>query len=324
LLALLERSGRAGNRDEAQALRASMAADEVADFLRAQTAADVLGFYHGDRLGGMYEVPRLVRDGHVLPGEPLLEVFSTPGAYRPVPVIFGSNRDETKLFDFGMSDSVARAFGVPLWIKDPARYDLVNEYRSLAWKALGVDEPAAAMRASQGPTVYSYRFDWDEERKVGWLDLSALLGAAHVLEVPFVFGHLELFGAERLLFDEEGKQRADVLAKQMMSYWSQFASVGDPGRGRAGDLPAWRAWDDSTPDAPRFMLFDTELGGGLKMSSDSVTVAAVIERAESDPRFRDLKDRCAFLGEMARDGFGLRPEDYAAGPCRDIPLPEAW
>jgi para-nitrobenzyl esterase len=320
LLELLERSGRARNRDEAKTVRASMTPTEVAEFLRALPAPKLLHFYRGDRMGGMYHVPQLVRDGHVLPAEPLLDVFRRAGAYNAVPVMLGSNRDETKLFDFGSSDAVARVFGIPLWFKDQPRYDLLNEYRSLAWKARGVDEPASALRASQGASVFAYRFDWDEERKLPWLDLSALLGASHMLEVPFVFGTLNFFGAERLLFDEVGKRRAEVLAKQMMSYWSQFAIAGDPGRGRAGDLPLWQAWDGSAPDSPRFMLLDTDLGGGLRMSAASVTTEMLLDRAESDSRFADARARCEFFRDLAREGYAYGPAQYAAGPCREFPL----
>jgi para-nitrobenzyl esterase len=323
LLALLERTRRATDREGAKAVLAAMEPSAVADFLREQSAADVLHFYRGDRMGGMYEVPQLVRDGKVLPAKPLLEVFGNRGAYRAVPVMIGSNRDETKLFDSVASPAVARAFGIPVWFKDQARYDLLNEYRSLAWKARGVDEPAVALRASQGASVYAYRFDWDEERKLPWIDLSALLGAAHIFEVPFVFGTLNFFGAERLLLENDARPRAEALAKQMMSYWSQFAIAGAPGRGRSGDLPEWTAWDDSTPDAARFMILDTPLDGGLRMSSDAVTTESVIARAESDPRFADPTVRCEFFRDLAAQGHGYGPAEYAEGPCGELPLEAA-
>jgi para-nitrobenzyl esterase len=268
----------------------------------------------------MYDVPQLIRDGHVLPSEPIVERFRRPGAYNAVPVIFGSNRDENKLFMLAGSDAVARIGPVPLWLKDERRYDLMAHYQSLAWKAGGVDEPARAVRASQGPTVFAYRFDWDEEPKLLWLDFSKLLGAAHGLEIPFVFGRLTFVGAERVIFDDARRPAAEELSRQMVSYWSQFADTGDPGRGRAGDLPRWSAWDASAPDAPRFMILDTEADGGLRMSSDAVTNADVIARAEADTRFRDQRERCELYHALVRWGRNMTPEQYAEGSCRDYPL----
>ena len=52
------------------------------------------------------------------------------------------------------------------------------------------------MRRVQGATVYGYRFDWDGERELLWLDLGSWLGAGHAMEIPFVFGRLSL-GASR-------------------------------------------------------------------------------------------------------------------------------
>jgi para-nitrobenzyl esterase len=255
----------------------------------------------------------------VLPAEPILERFRRPGAYNDVPAILGTNRDENKLFMLGGSEDVARIGRVPLWLKDERRYDVMAHYQSLAWKARGVDEPAAAMRASQGPSVFAYRFDWDEEPKLLWLDFAKLLGAAHGLEIPFVFGKLTFVGADRVIFDDARRPAAEELSRRMVSYWSEFAYTGDPGRGRAGDLPRWQAWDASAPDTPRFMLFDTEADGGLRMSSEAVTTEGVLARAEADARFRDQDERCELYRLLLRWGRRISPEQYA-GHCREFPL----
>jgi para-nitrobenzyl esterase len=235
-------------------------------------------------------------------------------------VIVGSNRDEAKLFLMGVSDAVARFVGIPLWFKDERRYAVMAEYQSLAWKASGVDEPAAALRDSQGPTVYAYRFDWDEEPTVLWLDFSRLLGAAHGLEIPFVFGTLTLMGAEEIVFDDDRMPAARTLSNRMMSYWAEFAYSGDPGRGRGGDLLPWHAWELSSSTAPRFMIFDTEIDGGLRMSSDSVTLASVVDRAQADPLFRDQRERCEFYRSLSIGEERFGEAEYRAVPCGEYPL----
>ena len=68
-----------------------------------------------------------------------------------------------------------------------ARYQLEAEYQSAMWKVSGVDEIAVAMTGVPGSRVYGYRFDWDEQPKLLWLDFAQLLGACHAMEIPFVF-----------------------------------------------------------------------------------------------------------------------------------------
>jgi len=322
LLSLLQADGSADDREQALRRLAEMSPDAIAEYLRGKSPSELLDVYATDGMGGMYRMPQLIRDGHVFPKAPLLERFRRVGAENAVPVIFGSNRDESKLFLMGISDAVARFAGIPLWFKDERRYDVMAHYQSLAWKAGGVDEPAAALRRTQGPTVYAYRFDWDEEPTVLWLDFSSLLGAAHGLEIPFVFGTLTLLGAESIIFDDDRMPAARTLSNRMMSYWTQFAYSGDPGRGGDGDLPPWHAWAPSSAAAPRFMIFDSEIDGGLRMSSDSVTLESVVERAQSDPLFRDQRERCEFYRGLASGTERFGEAEYSAVPCGEYPLAE--
>jgi para-nitrobenzyl esterase len=240
-----------------------------------------------------------------------------------VPVILGTNRDENKLFLLFSSPFVKRVFRIPLWIRDERRYQLEAEYASLMWKAAGVDEPAVALRASQGASVYAYRFDWDEEPKILFADLSKMLGAAHGLEIPFVFGRLTFPGADRFIFVEERRPAAEQLSRAMMSYWAHFAAAGDPGRGADGRLPRWRPWDDSGPDAPKFILLDTEEGGGLRMSADSVSRDGVIRSVAEDSRFESGAERCEVYRGFVEWGERMSREQYERvgdGACREHPL----
>lgn len=323
LLKLLVRDGGAVDRESAKVRLAAMGDAEVARYLRGKDAYEVLGVYDGSRLGGMYSIPQLLRDGRVLPDEEAIDTLARPGGYNRVPVILGTNRDENKLFLAFASPYVTRLFGIPLWVNDERRYDLVAEYASLMWKARGVDEPAAAMRGAQGPNVYAYRFDWDEEPKFLRSDFSKLLGAAHGLEIPFVFGRFDLGWVRRFLFDEEKRAGYEGLSKSMMSYWAEFAYTGAPGRGREGEEPHWTAWDDSAPGAAKYIVFDSEEGGGLRMSSETVTQEEVIEGVATDPRFESWRERCevyrGFVVWIAR----MDEERYLSvgeGACRAYPL----
>jgi para-nitrobenzyl esterase len=323
LLKLLIRDGEAKDRESGRARLAAMSDARVAGYLRGKSAYEVLSVYEGNRLGGMYSIPQMPRDGNVLPEEKAIEALARPGGYNRVPVILGSNRDESKLFLAFGSPYVTRLFGIPLWVNDERAYDLVAEYAALMWKATGVDEPAAAMRSLQGPSVYAYRFDWDEEPKLLWSDFSKLFGAAHALEIPFVFGHFDLGWASRFLFDEEKRAGYEDLSKSMMSYWAEFAYSGDPGRGRDGAELHWAAWDDSGEGAAKFIVFDSEEGGGLRMAAETVTQEEVIERVATDPRFESWRERCevyqGFVGRIPRM-TEERYESVGEGACRAYPL----
>jgi para-nitrobenzyl esterase len=281
---------------------AGMSNAEIAAYLRAQTPETILKAYpetnsEGDHTG-FYELPQQFRDGVVLPTVDAPAAFAA-GDYNRVPVILGTNHDESKIFMFASSKYVRRFLGIPR-LRDAESYYREASYRSRFWKAYGVDEPAAAMRRVQGPSVYAYRFDWDEEPSVFGADLGKMLGAAHVMEVPFVFGHWNLGPNSKLLFDDDNAAARLALSDQMQSYWGQFAWTGSPGRGRDGKLPAWSAWDPSQPTAGKYIVFDTAAGGGVRMAHETESTAAVVAELTRDPAF-DAAARCALLAEWTRD-----------------------
>ena len=77
-------------------------------------------------------------------------------------------------------------------------------------------------------------------------------------------------------------------------------------------------------EAPKFILLDTEAGGGLRMSSDSVTFESVIERLVADDRFTSWEERCEILsGYLWPGDDGLSEERFRSigdGACRDFPV----
>jgi para-nitrobenzyl esterase len=281
---------------------ARMTNAEVAAFLRAQTPDAILRAYpetdsEGDHTG-FYELPQQFRDGVVLPAVDAPAAFAS-GDYTRVPVIIGTNRDEFKLFMAASSKYVRRFLGVPR-LRDAEHYEREASYRSRFWKAYGVDEPAAAMRRVQGPSVYAYRFDWDEEPRVLGADLGRIIGAAHVMEVPFVFGYWNLGANSKYLFDDDHAPARLALSDAMQSYWGQFAWTGSPARGRDGKLPVWTAWDPSQPTADKYVVFDTPAGGGIRMAHEVESTSALVAELSRDPAFDDAA-RCALLAEWTRD-----------------------
>ena len=321
--ALVEQVGLAEDRASAKEKIASMTSEELATFLRTfptrgmlQPFVDVMG----DEVLPMYMVPTVFRDGVVIPDEEPLALFAQPGRYNAVPFIAGTNREEAKLFLAFSSTLVSRTFGLPSGFENERLYDIQGEYGGMMWRATGADEPLKVLRQTQGPSVWSYRFDWDEEPTVLGTDLSKLLGAAHALELFFVFGLTDMPVVDRLFFDRS--PAAAQLSSQMRSYWAEFAHTFRPGKGQGGDLPEWSPWGQRVGD-PRYMIFDTEAGGGLRLASDEIDRDFVLARAASDPRLLDAEERCSVFKNFVQWSKALSMEEYAMrgeGECEPYPM----
>lgn len=311
---------KASDREAAREALAGMKRAEIAQWLRARSPAELLAGY-GDREQGMLWFPSVFADGVVLPAADAQGLLER-GAYQQVPVLLGTNRDENQLF-MAFEPSLARwRFGLFPEPLDADRYAAQGEATALAWKARSVDEPARAMRAAQGPSVYAYRWDWDEEPSIPFLyDGGAVIGAAHGLEIAFVFGHWDLGPESRNLFVPWNRGGRQSLAASMMSYWAEFAYHGSPGRGRGGDQPEWTAWEPGE-GAPKYAVLDTPRGGGIRMASETWTVPRVVASVLADPRLDAARDRCGVLRVLTLDDYVAR-NDYASlggGLCADLAL----
>jgi para-nitrobenzyl esterase len=317
---LLVLEGAAKDRAEARARLAAMPPAEVAAWLRAKSPAELLAAYT-ERSQGMLFFPSVFRDGVVLPSEEPQAALERGAAHR-VPVLLGTNRDENKLF-MAFDPSLARwrlgILPVPL---DREHYQARAEAQANAWKSRGVDEPARALVAAGNPDVYAYRWDWDEEPVLPWLyDGGFVIGAAHGLEIPFVFGHWDLGPETGSLFTRWNRDGREALAAAMMSYWAEFAHRGSPARGRKGELPEWTAWN-AAPGAPKYALLDTPAGGGVRMASETYTLERVVAEVVADPRLESARERCSVLWALTR-WEDLSADDYAAaggGLCREYAL----
>ncbi len=322
-MALLRQQGRASDREEARRLAAEMGASEIEGFLRALSTEEILRPFE-EALDGatfpIYVVPNVIRDGVVIPRTEPLEAFGTPGGYTAVPFIAGSNRDESKLFFAMTSPHVSRTFGFPTGFENQRLYDLEGEYGGLVWRAMGVDAPLERMRGVQGPSVWGYRFDWDEEPTVLGTDLSKLFGAAHAVELLFVFGLTDLGFANRFVFEDPDS--ATILSRQMRSYWARFAHAWRPGRGERDELPEWSARGEA-PGEPTYLIFDSPRDGGIRMGFDRLDRGALLRRVIQDPRFESTAERCGVLRNMVQWSDILTVEEYARvadGACADHPL----
>jgi para-nitrobenzyl esterase len=313
----LQNSGRAKDSKAARAAQMLMSDEETRDFMYSRSPQEILEGVSGG--AGMYSAPQSFRDGTVLPQDTLYTVFSDPSRYNSVPLITGTNRDEAKLFLAQDPEFVELRFGFLPRVKDLQAYNELSAYLTDSWKAMAVDGIADIMAANSSEPVFAYRWDWDEGGKSWLIDYSELLGAAHGLEVAYIFGGFDgAIGAPGLYTDNNIAGR-DLLGQQMRSYWSEFASTGAPGNGRSGVLPQWRPWSNA---GANLMLLDTASGGGLRMVNEPMTVAMLKERIAQDPNIPELRSRCALhvqLFLLANAGDDVWDEaDYDALGCAEF------
>jgi para-nitrobenzyl esterase len=194
-------------------------------------------------------------DGITIARPPLDSVRAGDGVC--VPMLLGSNRDEWALFDLFVPGSTAIVIAQlrdrlgPVIDRMHAAYLAAREDGSAerAWLDL-VGEVAfripmirlAEAQANHAP-VWMYRFDWASTAFGG------KLGAAHALELPFVWNVVDTPAGQMLL---GGDTSAQPLASTMQAAWAAFIRGAPPS---AEGLPRWPIYE-----APRrsTMLLDRE------------------------------------------------------------------
>jgi len=135
--------------------------------------------------------------------------------------------------------------------------------------------------------VYGYQFDWDEGGKVLWMDFSKMLGAAHGLEIPFVFNRFKILGdADKVLFKKKTLASRETLSREMGSFWAEFARTGVPSTNNSAAWPVYGATSE-------VIHFDSERDKGIHVRQGGESMDAIVtdlkkdDRVEWMPEYRD-------------------------------------
>lgn len=249
---------------------------------------------------GYIRVARVLRDGHVLPKESLLSLFKDPSRYNSVPLITGTNLDEQKVFMVRNPEYIDMKFGFLPQIKDPKRYHTVSDYVSRNWKAGAVDEPAKVISNNGGKPVYAYRFDWDDMMSNFLVDIKGGLGAAHGMEINYVFGDFNGGPPFHIAYSRGNAEGRKKLAKSMMGYWGEFAHTSSPGNGGENSQATWSSWQ---PTGHNILIFDEENDGGVRLAEVRTNVADIKKQLISDEVISSLKDKCQAYASLFLHGY---------------------
>jgi para-nitrobenzyl esterase len=290
---LLLQRGEAADRDQARARVARFEDRELRSLLYSASGDELVATYTPD-IGAAIRAPQIIPDGMVIPHASPWDLIGDADRVQRIPVMIGSNRDEMRFF-LGLNPQYVQIVpGKEIRIHDPQRYELHARYLSDRWAAQGVDEVALRL-ARHNPQVYAYRFDWDEQPSYPQADFKAFFGAAHAMELPFVFHDFERMAMFALHFTEENRAGRERLALAIGEYWANFAHTGRPGRGRSGALPPWPAWGECAK-----LLLDSDSDGGIGVQRGALTMQALYQRFMADESFpsADAKDR--FFGTLFR------------------------
>lgn len=243
-------------------------------------------------------VPRIFNDGFVVPKTNFNDSIGRDDGYNAVPIILGSSRDESTAFQKYDSDFTTISNGKYV-IKNIQRYNLTNEYVSMLWKAIGVDEPVIAISKSYDAPIFAYRMDWDSltTTYTDEKSLDKMLGATHGMISKITF-----FGIDKSKYTDQSIAEINELSDSIMSYWAEFAYNGSPNRGRNNQLTLWKPWSNEK-NSEKIMILDSTSDKGIRMSKEKITRASVLESIASDPRLETRGARCRLYKDILVQPF---------------------
>ncbi len=268
---------------------------EIVSFLRNLSSEQVYNKYISTAEADPYPItPISVRDDIVIPKEGLYK--SLENIDPNLVVIAGTNRDEMNYwyirsdYFFDTTLDLRRSL-----LRSEENFKSWNKYRSDIWRYRGAEEPLRRM-AKSNANLYSYRFDWDEQRDGPLGDYSLFLGAAHGLEIPFI---AQTFNMEQIpwyvrpiLFPDSSAASRNSLSEQMMTFWSNIAKYGNPNA-----FGKQKNWEKFSLDSQAYLRLDNPNDNLIQMVNDPVNPVDLINDLKSDSTL-EIKERC-LLGWIA-------------------------
>jgi para-nitrobenzyl esterase len=196
----------------------------------------------GREFGGIQACSPII-DGETLPQHP--SAMIAQGSADNVAILAGTNRDEWRLFAMMSAGPKVDEEQLQQIFGDEAKPALAtytqaraDKSKDAAWIDIMSDlvfrMPAIRLaegQVRQGAPVWMYRFDWESPAFGG------ILGAAHAMDIPFVWNTLDTPLSRTFTGDSPTRQ---PLADLMHAAWAAFIRRGTPA---ISGLPAWPPYD---------------------------------------------------------------------------------
>ena len=213
------------------------------DIIKAQIRMDAQVLKAGNAFAMGYSP---IIDGSTMPKHPLKVVLD--GETKNIELLHGTNKDEMRLWELwypGVKDSEDLFKKVNLLLKiagqsEDKTKEVINIYSETRknpteiFSAIFTDTyfrvPSirfAEMQAKIQSDTYMYMFTYPSPVRKG------SLGSIHAIEIPFVFGTLDM--PRNALFPESNEE-TETLSKKMMDAWISFSHTGNPNH---NDIPEW-------------------------------------------------------------------------------------
>ena len=249
-------------------------ADQYQKYLRSIDGKELLKTYKLIADNTFDRIPLATRDGVVIPLQGIQASLEDPKNNKNIPVIAGSNKDELSLWLGANRYFVNASFPLTKFVpipkvdfKKPDLYKLWVKTRSEGWKLRGVDEPLMALEKAGYNSLYSYRFDWDDQKTSFFADFPSLIGAAHGFEISFITGDYKFGPIGRYVYPK-GELR-DQMQSTMMNAWASFARDGSP------DIRKEFVWKKFNSIERSFIKLDKD--ESLAMDQDNLSIQSILE-----------------------------------------------
>lgn len=260
------------DREAAKKHIAQLEMPAIANYLRSKSYQEIAS------AKGANQFSFNIQDGYVIHEEGA-KAFETGVYPNKVPIILGSCAEETKVF----------AFMLPQFQGKDEFYQLAMRYAGDMWKVSGCDSIARNLIKHQD-NVWAFHFCWgaldDSGKSVINSEFGLKIGAAHTMDIPFLFG-LDEFVVKFItnkIFTEENRQGREKLSQAMMSYMTHFIYTGNPNGDSA--IPEWYEWSNEK-GGPKSLIFDAdEQDLKIEMMSKEYSKEEIEAKLEDSP-FKD-------------------------------------
>jgi para-nitrobenzyl esterase len=262
-------------------------------YLRSIDGKELLATYKRIADDTYHRLPLVTRDGLVISLEGVQAALNDPANSKNIPVIAGANKDELSLWLGANRYFVKASFPLTKLIPIPKvefkREDLYKVWvktRSQGWKLRGVDEPLMGLENAGYQSLYSYRFDWDDQKNSYFADFPSLVGAAHGYEISFITGDFK-FGPIGSFVYPKGDLR-NQMQSTMMNAWASFARSGAPDTGK--NIP----WKKFKSEKRYFMKLDND--NALSMEQDMLSMEDLLNSIQLSA-VGSLLEKCLLVRE---------------------------